>query len=171
MAQFNPKEIIFGGDKEQYYYYDGELYTRTFPIEWAKNHLPDTGPKECGNCALLGCWNGVFIGYCLNCSFYEYNGERGRGFIEGKEYDGKVFDDEELIKSYASAFDTYLKDINLDDIGDKDFMDSALMCSQNKDINPKYDYAEDISEAGAEDGADSDEVFSWCIDRVGDNKN
>ena len=114
------ENIVFGGDKKQYYSYNGELYTSTFPVEWAKNHLPKTGPNECINCYYFGSWNGVFIGYCANCAIYHYNGERGRGFIGlGKE------NNYEADEKYTVAFETYLKDVKLDDIGDKQIMDTA----------------------------------------------
>ena len=121
MAQFNPKEFIYHyrNGKPAYYSYDEELYCGTFPEEWVLDHFPDTGPKECGNCAYYGSWNGVFIGYCANCACM-YNGERGQGFIDiGKECD-YTFD-------FPSVFDTYLKDLSPDDVGDKDFMDSAAL--------------------------------------------
>jgi hypothetical protein len=119
MNQSNEVNIVFGGDKLQYYKCRGELYTATFPIEWAKNHLPNTGPTECGNCFYFGSWNGVFIGYCANCAYYCYNGERGCGFIGlGKE---NVFEHDE---KYTSVFESYLKDVKLDQIGDKSIMDS-----------------------------------------------
>ena len=107
-------------NKDKYYKYDNELYTGTFPVDWAKNHLPKTGPKECQNCSYFGSWNGVFIGYCANCAVYSYNGERGCGFIGlGKE---NICDE---VESYTSVFDTYLKDVKMDEIGDKKIMDTA----------------------------------------------
>jgi hypothetical protein len=77
MAQYDLKEQIF---VRQFYSYDEELYTRTFPFVWAQTHLPGTGPKECKNCASFGSWNGVFIGYCANCASYKYKGKRGHNF-------------------------------------------------------------------------------------------
>lgn len=124
MAQFNPKEFVYHyrNGKPAYYSYDEELYCGTFPEEWVLDHLPDTGPKECGNCAYYGSWNGVFLGYCCNCAQYVYNGERGHGFIDiGKEcdYNPEVCG--------PSVFDTYLKGLYPDEVGDKDFMDSAAL--------------------------------------------
>ena len=124
MAQFNPKEFVYHyrNCKLLYYSYDGELYCETFPEEWVLDHLPGTGPKDCGNCACYGSWNGVFLGYCANCAAYEYNGERGRGLIDiGEE------NDDNKVVNFPSIFGTYLKDVSLDDVGDKDFMDSAAV--------------------------------------------
>jgi hypothetical protein len=122
MAQFNPLEIVFLGERRHYYSYDGELYTRTFPFEWAENHVPGTGPKECGNCSYYGCWNGVFIGYCVNCAHHVYDLERGSGLIShGQEFKHPVCDP----SCYMS--NTYLKDVEFDEIGDTDFMDSKRL--------------------------------------------
>jgi hypothetical protein len=121
MAQFNLKEFVYHyrNGKPAYYSYDEELYCGTFPEEWAQNHLPTTGPKECRNCMYYGSWNGVFLGYCTNCADYVYNGERGRGLIDiGRENDDNV------VACHPSIFEAYLKDVLPDDIGDKDFMDS-----------------------------------------------
>jgi len=154
MAQFNPKEFVnhYRNGKPAYYSYDEELYCGTFPEEWAENHLPGTGPRECGNCAWFGSWNGVFLGYCANCAHYDYNGERGRGFIDcGKENDA------EEVQHFPSAFDTYLKTITPDDVGDKDFMDSAkiMMLEEANAANELYEKEEVQEEVG------------WCIDRCG----
>lgn len=124
MAQFNPKEFVYHyrNGKPAYYSYDEELYCGTFPENWVEDFLEGTGPKECGNCAYYGSWNGVFLGYCANCAQYVYNGERGQGFIDfGKEcdYNPEVCG--------PSVFDTYLKGLMPDDVGDKDFMDSAAL--------------------------------------------
>ena len=119
-TNINTMEDICYDDKHKYYNYKGELYTGTFPIEWAKNHLPKTGPKECQNCYYFGSWNGVFIGYCANCAVYTYNGKRGRGFIGlGKENN---YDE---VENYTSVFDSYLKNVEMDEIGDKTIMDTA----------------------------------------------
>jgi hypothetical protein len=112
----NCQDVVFCYNKPNHYRYKDELYTYTFPIEWAKTHLPKSGPAECGNCAYFGSWNGVFIGYCANCAHYFYKGERGRGFIG--------LGIENSSEDYVSVFDTYLKDVNFDDIGDKKIMDT-----------------------------------------------
>lgn len=54
-------QIIFCGELNNYYSYDGELYTGSFPYAWAKMHIAGTGPKECGGCKRYGFYNGVFI--------------------------------------------------------------------------------------------------------------
>ena len=131
MAQFNPKQFVYHyrNGKPAYYSYDGELYCGTFPENWVEDCLEGTGPRDCGNCSCYGSWNGVFLGYCANCAQYVYNGERGRGFIDiGKELRGEdAAADAEFVLDGPSIFDTYLKEVLPDDVGDKDFMDSAQL--------------------------------------------
>jgi hypothetical protein len=122
MAQFNLKDFVYHyrDGKPMYYSYNEELYCGTFPEEWAENHLPNTGPKDCINCAYYGSWNGVFLGYCVNCAEYAYNGTRGRGIIDlGKE------NDTVSVLDCPSIFETYMKDVSLSDVGDADFVDSS----------------------------------------------
>ena len=88
--------------------WNGE-YIASFPNEWRSSHLEGTGPENCNNCATYGTWCGKFIGYCANCAVYDYEGERGRGFIDN----GVEFIDETSI-GYKSVFDTYLFDVNLE---------------------------------------------------------
>ena len=137
MTQYDPLIVrsFYRKGKRCYYSYDDELYADTFPEEWIENQLDGTGPKECGNCASYGSWNGVFIGYCCNCAIYDYFGTRGKGFI----HPGHELTDESN-NEYLSAFDTYLKDVNHCDIGDVDFNNSIETTGQlefmeeNKDI-------------------------------------
>jgi hypothetical protein len=109
------KEIQICSANSKFYSYDGELYTSTFPGEWACEHLPGTGPKECNECREVGGWNGVFIAYCGPCA-RKYDFERGTGF------DSVGHD----LHSTApnSASNTYLYGIDWNDIGDKDIYDS-----------------------------------------------
>lgn len=184
MAQFNPKEFIYHhrNGKPAYYSYDEELYCGTFPEKWAKNHLPGTGPKDCRNCAHFGSWNGVFLGYCANCAEYEYNGERGRGLIDvGTEHHN------DFVSKFPSIFETYLSGFIPDDVGDKDFMDSAAVYNYidfqapppDDDENPSfYDkyfgihiddinkYYDEMCRRENEREQEEDEV-SYTIDRYG----
>jgi hypothetical protein len=66
-------------DYEHYYMIESYKYAHDFPKEWAQNHMEGTGPEQCGNCYCYGSKDGVFLGYCLNCAKYDYNGERGPG--------------------------------------------------------------------------------------------
>jgi hypothetical protein len=101
---------------DSYKSYRGFKYHLNFPDEWILNEEPFTG-RECLNCVgtdnLSGfaMWRGIILGYCANCAVH-YNGHRGRGF-----YANAV----ECIRPNNignSAFDTYLKDIDLEKTGD-----------------------------------------------------
>ena len=137
MAQFNPLEqrMIRENGKVIYYSYNEELYAPTFPLEWAQTHKEESGPNNCLNCAYFGMWNGVFIGYCANCACYCYNYERGNGFI-----DLKVELSNEDTKIENSVFETYLKDINLNEIGDKELFDSEKEIESRTQKEWNYDY-------------------------------
>ena len=122
--------MVYRNSKPAYYIYDDELYCPTFPLEWARNHLLDSGPKNCSNCAYFGSHLGVFVGYCANCAVYVYCRSRGKGLrknIDGsfEELDNCLCDN---CVNYGyigkSIFlETYMKDVNLSEIGDPDFVD------------------------------------------------
>ena len=135
MAQHNPSEIYY---TKSYYSYNDELYARTFPEEWAKTHAPNTGPHNCKMCKQFGFWNGVFIGYCVKCAVDVYKYERCLGLVNiGKEADycsNLTTTEEEYYDK--SMFNTYMKNIHYDDVGDKDFYDSASV------VNLEYDYSD-----------------------------
>ena len=128
-----------------FYSYNDELYCPSFPKEWATDHAPNTGPDECSTCKRVGFWNGVFIGYCVKCADEEYNFNRGVGFVSiGKEltytnyyriqhHKKKPIGIDRTTFVLNSAFNTYLKDVNPDNVGDKEFCDSASM------VNAEYD--------------------------------
>jgi|TARA_B110000093_G_scaffold52976_1_gene56936 hypothetical protein len=109
----------YSTDVESYYTYDNALYTRSFPVEWATDHEYGTGPNDCVHCATDGSWNGVFIGYCTECSQTLYQGTRGRGFISPG-----VENCSEQVIDFPSVFDTYLMDILLEQVGDPGLFNS-----------------------------------------------
>ena len=173
MAQFNPFEIVYCGDRRHYYSYDGELYTETFPEEWAQSHLPNTGPKECENCAIFGHWNGVFVSYCINCAQFEYKGERGIGFSDIGFEDDRIYillhnDGGQYNILGTSIHETYLKDVNCDFIGDKDFCDSAKILEDEKYYSRDYQYND---EEQYDDDDDDDEDNDNNNNNVADNDN
>lgn len=90
------------------YEYDGAYYDKHFPLEWAKSHLPGTGPKECLNCNDYGIWLGVFVGYCANCAA-DYGFARTSGFLD------RGFPN--LVESIPTPFDEYLRGVSLGEIG------------------------------------------------------
>jgi len=123
----------YEGDMK-YYEYDKTFYAPTFPMAWAKNHLLTTGPECCKDCKTFGYWNGVFIGYCTKCAV-KYEGKRGNGFIFYGE-------EKKVVENSNSAFYTYLRDIDLDSIGDKEIFDSAALIDE---IN-RYESDEEIDQ-------------------------
>jgi len=123
MTSCNSLDFVIGYNHEgfaSYYSYDDKLYSIHFPKKWTKDHADGTGPKMCENCDYHGSWNGVFIGYCMNCARYIYEGSRGRGMEKGVE------DNSEEVQQYHSVHDTYLKNVIYDYIGDKNIFDSRL---------------------------------------------
>jgi len=96
---------------EDKYLYDYQWYHEKFPEAWAKCHNDGTGPGQCGNCADYGSVNGVFIGYCANCAVHDYNGTRGRGFIDN----GVELSDNDVLE-IPSVFETYLEGVNVNNI-------------------------------------------------------
>jgi hypothetical protein len=110
--------ISIAYNNEQEYYIlekDDVIYFGRFPLEWALNHEPGSGPNECENCFKNGMHNEVFIGYCMRCAIDKYKGLCGRGFISpGVE---NYYDDINI----TSAFDKYLKGVDLDLVG-KDYI-------------------------------------------------
>jgi hypothetical protein len=119
------------------YLYDYRWYHEKFPLDWAVNYKDGTGPGQCNNCADYGSINGIFIGYCANCAEYDYGGDRGRGFIDvGVEFA------EPQVLCFQSAFDTYLKDVDIwaiqaiddeikEDFNDVEYPEEDDICEDN----------------------------------------
>jgi hypothetical protein len=105
------------------YYYNEYHYDIHFPIHYATNHLSGTGPNNCNSCKKSGTWRGVFIGYCVFCARNDYNFTRGNGF-----YSNGL----EVQEGGNSAFDTYLKDVSLADIGNYTNGDPLHLLDNNK---------------------------------------
>lgn len=109
-------------------------YDIHFPLDWVihqkqthiyyngKILLTVPGPQDCDNCKYFGYYNGVFIGYCLNCAD-ELEYKRGNGMTPigpGVELDETmVAFDLTNYKKENSMWNTYLKDVNLNEIGDE----------------------------------------------------
>lgn len=103
-------------------------YDIHFPLHWALNeqvyyYLNDkyiTGPLHCENCRDYGYYNGVFIGYCINCA-KELEYTRGNGMIdeEGVEFDETMVNlDLNDYNRENSMWNTYLKNVEFREIGD-----------------------------------------------------
>lgn len=64
-------------------------YTAQFPVCWAMDHLPETGPEMCTDCQ-LNAINNVFVFYCVDCQ-KKYNFERGgTGTYNSEEISEKI---------------------------------------------------------------------------------
>jgi len=121
---------------DAYYVYDREKYAPTFPLELAKNFKNGCGPKECKNCDYFARWNGVMIGLCANCAHYCYNFKYGPGFISL----GCEFIKNSELQNGITAFDTYLKDVDLDTVGDKNICDSRnQIVIENEEYWKRYE--------------------------------
>jgi len=129
MSVEQQQQMIQVNGIDAYYVYDEEKYTLTFPLQLAMNFKEGTGPKECGNCDYFGRWNGVMIGLCANCAFYDYKFEYGPGFISL----GFEFTDNPHWTNRITALETYLKDVALDNIGDKNICDSFLQILEEEE--------------------------------------
>ena len=107
---------IVEADKGTIYVLNGVAYDIHFPLEWAihPKRFDDnyaSCPSDCNNCLEYGSYNGVFIGYCLNCA-RAYGYERGNGFeTYGVERSGDGREEKN------SVWNTYLKNVKLDEIG------------------------------------------------------
>jgi len=148
---------IYQGTLGKYYYIENDndnennklfpiYYDIHFPIDWifneetiyshfGKNNI--TGPQDCDNCKYYGYYNGVFIGYCLNCADkLEY--ERGNGMTPigpGIELDETmVAFDLTNYKKENSMWNTYLKDVNLNEIGDEKLYEDYEMYKDLPDL-------------------------------------
>lgn len=88
------------------YRHNDVMYVDTFPEEWAKSHLPETGPVECMNCQTYGVIEDVFYGYCANCADYCYAGSRGKGYIDKGVFDNACGD-----VSYDMSLDVFDEDL------------------------------------------------------------
>jgi hypothetical protein len=120
-------------------------YDIHFPLEWVlhKNsflvygevHTP--GPNSCDNCKSFGYYKGVFIGYCMNCAnCFKY--KRGNGMTDlCKEVDEnmKAFDLSNY-KKENSMWNTYLKDVNLNKIGDDKLEEEREIYKDLPDLIP-----------------------------------
>jgi hypothetical protein len=144
---------------EKYKTYRGFKYHLNFPNGWIINEEPFTG-RECNNCVGndnspgFAMWRGIILGYCANCAFH-YNGNRGRGF-----YAHAV----EFIRPNNvgdSVFDTYLKDIDLENTGDindnpEDTIENHLMMKENiyEICDEYYKFVEEMEESQEQEYSD-----------------
>jgi hypothetical protein len=125
-----------------YYVHKECLYSVYFPEKWAVETIECTGPECCPTCQEFGFWNGVFIAYCYQCAVHCYRGERGRGMIGcGIE---ATYEDTMHI---PSMFETYLKDVDLDMIGDTNLEDTRKRLMDESNIQSIVDFQNEYLES------------------------
>ena len=147
------------GSYGEYYSVNGTNYDIHFPIEWVfqtptEMDTPCFGPEECNLCAEYGYYRGVFIGYCLHCAKHA-DFKRGNGMISsGVEMDQVEADLLGIPIQYKkenSMWNTYLKDVSWEEIGDSKLeeeyqlykdMPDLIDCSNNEsdDEFGNYDF-------------------------------
>ena len=138
---FNDKKIyIFQGSHGKFYRKVFDLkeesdktiinYDIHFPLDWSFNEKEfyyyngkecKTGPEyNCLNCRDVGYYNGVFIAYCMNCAAEFEDQYRGNGMIEeGVEINEEMEAlDLSNFNKETSIWNTYLKDVSFNEIGD-----------------------------------------------------
>ena len=116
--------------------YKGYKYHLNFPNEWILNEEENTG-RDCNNCVDktntgYAMWRGIILGYCANCCQFNYEGTRGIGFM-GRAVEVECSRD--ILGK--SVFKTYLKDINLEEVGDisenpEDTIENRLIMKDNQ---------------------------------------
>ena len=121
-TQITTIEIFNNSLGSQYYTLGGNRFDINFPIKWAVENLNENdeyilvGPFHCGNCAIVGSINNVFVGYCSNCALYKYNYSRGNGFNDiGAEQIVNHLGEE--LNPQNSIWNTYMENVQYDQIG------------------------------------------------------
>ena len=139
---------IIQGSCQKIYQIGTVQYDIHFPLHWAlePKQLEDgfvCGPSYCNNCLEYGSYRGVFIGYCLNCA-YEYGYERGNGFL----YHGVECLVGNGREAKNSVWNTYLKNVNLEDIGwnswvEPPFVDDWVSEAEEHEVEENLEEKED----------------------------
>ena len=98
---------------------DGKMYAYTsqFPMSYLWTELRGTGLLDCANCREYAVWNGVCIGYCINCA-HTYPKIRGYGFARHLDEESIEEINERNFSDIVDSNDTYLQNISLNKIGD-----------------------------------------------------
>ena len=118
-----------------YYVHKDNLYSVYFPEKWAVEPIECTGPECCASCQEYGFWNGVFIAYCYQCAVHSYHGKRGRGMV-GCGVEANYADTMHI----PSMFETYLKDVDLDTIGDINIEDTRKRLNDVSNMQSIFDF-------------------------------
>jgi hypothetical protein len=130
-------------------------YDIHYPLEWVINN-ENSGPTSCSNCKNYGFYKGVFIGYCLNCAM-EHNYYRGNGMTIHKGQEINNFNQKEddfyEYKSENSIWNTYLQNVELNEIGDKQLEDDFEMYKDLPPLIPIYKESDSINYESSDYGS------------------
>jgi hypothetical protein len=164
-------------------------YDIHFPVQWIfdeKRQFYDdrdwiTGPFYCNYCRSQGMWNGVFIGYCNSCAeIHEY--KRGRGLFGYTTDKGIPYEVHHImnrrnildITYNLSIFDTYLKNVDVDKIGDaelKKMYANGYYCKDDDDFRKQANENSEVDMEEEEDEYDDYyETYSEDYERENDFK-
>lgn len=128
---------MYTGTYGNYYEMGGIYYDVNFPTNWAKEHdkkETEYGPIKCLNCFYFGHYQGVFVGYCLNCAEHLLNYERGYGLQDEFCTENEAID---IIDApLNSMWYKYMNNLPLYKIGDKDLHEKL---QKEKDEIEQYD--------------------------------
>lgn len=105
---------ICQGSKGMYYCVNNVNFDIHFPLQYALDMTKDEN-AFCVNCNKYGYINGVFIGLCCGCIDTKYTGSTGLG-TGMEDYETQRVD--ETHTEYTTIWQTYLRGIDLDQIGD-----------------------------------------------------
>ena len=139
------------------YIVDGIKYAADFPYEFAINHLNNTGPAFCGNCAYFGCNdNDEFFGYCLNCiELYEEKRPSGSDPRNNENYCQDCYTKLSAIDKIGHVCDNDDVDVDWFNPSETTDMDDY---SKTTDMD---DYSPDCTH-GAQSGSGVYHGFSMC---------
>ena len=153
-------------------------YDIHFPLAWSlfKNsfiingEIYNTGPNFCKNCQFFGFHNGVFLGYCMNCAEV-FNFTRGNGMTDlYKEVDeNMVAFDLTNYKKENSIWNTYLKNISLNEIGDEKLREEYEIYKDLPDLIPMNEEENFVEEEDIDYEEDEDYKFELKKDKFMDN--
>ena len=104
---------ICQGSKGMYYCVNNVNFDIHFPLQYALDMTKDD--EICVNCNKYGYINGVFVGLCCGCIDTKYNSSTGLG-TGMEDYETQRVD--ETHTEYTTIWQTYLRGIDLDQIGD-----------------------------------------------------